>query len=314
MPDPCVIHFLGRTIVAAAFNSVLFGIVTVQTATYIRQFRDDSWVYQFLVGINFLIILLQGIALPAAIFRVIDNEFSLNEKIPFGCVAFIPVLLHSYFVRLIHLVGQKRVLTIFILIPVMAEFVFGVIVIQHAFQMPPTTLGRQGTGMRPYWGAFLYINVMLFCDISTTVTLWVVLIRRRVGARRADGPLESLASGAAFTGIITSLTSCAPLAGSIIARLDLVHLIGISIGSIYAVALMINVHLRSRLRTASNTATLYPRNRKSISVIVTREVAQELQSEGKHERTLRTRMTQLDLEYPATESPLHHPDNPAFEA
>ncbi|KAF8336353.1 uncharacterized protein EI90DRAFT_3119640 [Cantharellus anzutake] len=326
MPDPSVIHFLGSVIVAAAFDSVLFGVVTVQTATYIQRFRHDSWVYRFLVGINLVFIFDVTpshrssadfrIALPAAIFRSIHQGFSLNERIPFGwgfyapgiSTAFIPFLLHSYFIRLIHLVGQKRVLTILISIPVIAEFGCGVQVAQVLLRMPPTVLGQPGTGVRPYWGIFLYISLMVVCDISTTATLWIVLIRQKVGVRKADGPLVSLASGAALTGMITSLVSCAPLAGSIVARMDVVNIIGIMIGSIYAVALMINVHLRSRLRATS--AILGPR---SISVVVTREVAQELQSEGKHERTLRIRMTQLDAEYPATESPIYHLDNPAFE-
>ncbi|KAF8333086.1 uncharacterized protein EI90DRAFT_624488 [Cantharellus anzutake] len=294
MPNLSAIHFLGRVIVAAAFNSVLFGVITVQTATYVRRFKHDSWAYRFLVGISFLITFFQGTPFGWLVSRHFcircqcSNSALASRRgffAPVLSVAFIPVLLHSYFVRLIHLVGQKRVLTIFIFIPVIAEFGFGVKLVQNLFRRPPDVLGQLGTGVRPYW------------ELAPE-----------------DGSLVSLASGAAFTGIITSLTSCAPLASSITDRLDLLNTIGNMIGSIYAVALIINVHLRSRLRATSDAAVVCPRNLKSISVMVTREVAQELRSEGKHERTLRIRMTQLDPEYPATDSLVYYRDNPAFEA
>jgi len=234
---------------------------------------------------------------------------------PTICILPITAMLHSYFVRVIHLVGPGRLLTICICVPVVAESAIGIFVVKDVLRRSSSkfSLVEESGAVRHRWDFTLYAALVLCCNFLTTGCLWIVLIRKKVGAKKMDGPLKSLAFGAASTGIVTSLVSFLSLGFMFGSYPASVTFLGCVMGPAFAVVFMANVNVRSRLRMDSEPTESHPRQQMSMSVIVSREVAQEYHTEGSPERNLWTRMAEFAGEYPQVESQVYQ-DNPAFEA
>ncbi|KAI0049997.1 hypothetical protein FA95DRAFT_699318 [Auriscalpium vulgare] len=258
---PALDATMGGLFIGIIVGATLWGITALQTWYYYREYPNDPWHFQLLVGLVFTLDTVHQIFISHTGYSyLVSNFFNpaylehvtwsiLAEVLISGVVA---VLVQSFFVGRIYTLSKKNLyVTGVVVILILAQFGVTLAYCSRAFTMSTYTQ------IATIKGLSMAINgTTAATDLAIAVVLCSLLHKSRTGFRRSDTLINKLIIFTVNTGLLTSLDAICSLA-TIAALPDKFVYISFffALSRLYANSLLATLNARARFRGDSEVTS-----------------------------------------------------------
>jgi len=300
------LDLMGGVLCGTIFSTFSFGIISIQTWLYLRNFPHDALTTKLSVALLWALHGFQAYCSTQVIYWYLVATPS-NPSVPHPTIwqARIPMLpnvftsfaMQTYLTWRIYQLSRSRLLALFNATITISAFVFG-IVLFAALSWHATDAWIH----TPVWAVLTWILHCAFLDTELAVTMCVLLWRRRTGTQRADKAIMHMMKHVVNSGVMTSVASIFLAAFILANESKLILFLGQCYGNLYTIALLSVLHSRARLRGVSDDArlrTLGGHRGENIIVTVARETQRASFHYGEPEIAVQSRIASR---YPYVES------------
>ncbi|GBE87156.1 hypothetical protein SCP_1004030 [Sparassis crispa] len=245
---------MGALLLGVLLGSVGFGITTVQTFLYIKNFPNDHWLIRvtvyLLLGFDTLHVALCWHMMYYFLILNYNNSPAL-EAAPWSfdisvvMTVFISVIVQCFYARRMFLLGNRNwflmILAITLAIP---RMVLGMMVAMSFFVNPSFDAAAQHLG--PLIGSALGLSTLIDCLVAGSLVFF--LRSHRTGFNTTDSFLNELMLWSVNNGLLTSIVSVSVII-LFIALHDLVYFaVYIILSKLYINALLATLNYRKVIR------------------------------------------------------------------
>ncbi|KAF8339649.1 uncharacterized protein EI90DRAFT_2265058 [Cantharellus anzutake] len=245
-------HLYGGYFTGVILNSILFGIITIQTHLYFKRYKSDPLLVK---GIVIFLILLQGFQTGTSSYVVYTNtirsfgvpitrtdwESTIYQMATVTCA----VVVQMYYAYRLYRLSNSSWLSILVVMLTLAQFGLALAVclksnLTHQIEQTVTPL-------RPLILSWLLIEAVV--DTLIAASMWYFLSRQRTGFRETDSAITILTVYAINTGVVTTILAMTVMFAFAFYGYHFIHMAFVlSLGAVYAVSLLANLHSRSIVR------------------------------------------------------------------
>ncbi|KAL6298259.1 hypothetical protein BKA93DRAFT_85348 [Sparassis latifolia] len=187
---------MGALLLGVLFGSVGFGITTVQTFQYIRNFPNDHWLIRatvyLLLGLDTLHVAFCWHMMYHFLILNYNNSPALGVapwsfSISVVMTVFISVIVQCFYARRMFLLGNRNwILMILIVLVAISRLVLGMIVAVSFFLRPSFDAAYKD--LAPQIGLALGLSTLIDCSIAGSLVYY--LRSHRTGFNTTDGFLD----------------------------------------------------------------------------------------------------------------------------
>ncbi|KAF9508920.1 hypothetical protein BS47DRAFT_190621 [Hydnum rufescens UP504] len=244
---------LGGSLIGNLLNALCFGVLTIQTSSYYRAFKNDRRPLKLAVGFLWTLQAFQlGCGIQSSYWWTVtyySNPLTLDHsawefttfQVSSICAS---VTVQTFLVHCVYSLSANLYIGVFVQVLVFIQFGFGFVSsIKVIIISKSKVLENHGT-----WLYLAWISTQAIADIVITTCMCLILRHRRTGLQKTDSVLNHMVLYTISTGLVTSILACVLLV-VIIYSIGYQHANGWD----YSITMLTNLHMRTGLRARLDT-------------------------------------------------------------